>query len=453
MSKVFLSHKQLFVTQAKELNEALKVGVPGVTVFQSDDIEKGDGWREAIDRELGEAKCFVLLYASPEQDWSWCFYEAGRFSRKGRNPRPIFCLHPEKVDVPSPVANLQGITTRPNDIQNWIEGKYFRDVRSRAPTKREVDQSVQAIEKIVNSMPTMEKFLKPNICIVPTMRDDWNELSEERKIDFSNARVEIDETSARDLGFIDPPNLELLPFLRRIACETTNQPDKVEFWITKFFDSLQSAVYGNANFQEEAYFRHESGKILRPVVVNYTRCASDTVCRLRIIFAEAFGSPLIDSPGRVQRLSIGARLAVRTRLEILDQFMGRVSQIQQEKLRSTREEDEIGRSFSIGGRLVEALNTIVREATSHGLRPDDPAPVLFEGSAQQRYEEIRDCGNQVWTRLEEAAKEGDHTGDYSETEKLLAELKQNNEDYLALVLPRIEDLLVPAEKRRAQSGQ
>jgi hypothetical protein len=44
----------------------------------------------------------------------------------------------------------------------------------------------------------------------------------------------------------------------------------VEFWIAKLFESLQSAVYGKANFQEEAYFRHESGKILRPVVVSYT---------------------------------------------------------------------------------------------------------------------------------------------------------------------------------------
>jgi hypothetical protein len=54
----------------------------------------------------------------------------------------------------------------------------------------------------------------------------------------------------------------------------------------------------------------------------------------------------------------------------------------------------------------------------------------------------------AWTGLEEPCNEGDRTGDYSETERLLAELKQINEDYLALALPRIEDLLVPAEKRR-----
>jgi len=446
MSKIFLSHKQQFVTQAKELNTALKVGVPGATVFQSEDIDKGAGWRETIDRELDKAKCFVLLYTSPEQDWSWCFYEAGRFSRKGRKPRPVGCLHPKKIELPSPLANLQGITATQDDIKKWIEGEFFRGVRSREPTKRGLDEAVNAIEKLVNTMPTKEIILKPYIWIVPKTSADWNAT----KIDFSNALVEVDKTSARDLGFGDPPKLELLPFLRRIACDTVQESGKVEFWITKFFESLQSAVYGKTIFQEEAYFRHESGKILRPVVVSYDRCAGGTVCRLRVIFAEAFGSPLTDSPGLVQRLSIGARLAIRCRLEIVDPFIGRVSQTQQEKSRSTRDEDEIGRTFSIGGRLVEALNTIVREAASHGLREGDPAPILFDGTAQQRYEEIRDRGEQAWTRLEEAAKEGDRTGDYAEMERLLTELKQITDDYLALALPRIEELLVPAEKRVAR---
>jgi len=451
MSKMFLSHKQEFVTQANELAAALKRGVPDATVFQSEDIDKGSDWRAAIHRELDEAKCFVLLYTSPEKDWTWCFYEAGRFSRKGRKPRPVACLHPKTVELPSPLANLQGITTKQDDIQNWIAGEFFRGVRSRAPTKDELGEAVTRIEKLVNTMPTNENVLKPYIWIVPNDPGDWDSVNGTRSIDFANALVEIDDTSAKALGFTDSisPSRKLLPFLRQISCDTVQDPDKTEFWITKFFESLQGAVGGRANFQEEAYFRYESGTILRPVVVSYARCANGTVCRLRVIFAEALGTPLTNSPGLVQRLSIGARLAVRTRLEIIDPFLGRVSQTQQDKLRSTREEDAIGRRFAIGGRLVEALHTILREALSHGLRPDEPAPILFDGHAQQRYEDIRDRGEQAWSKLEEAANQDDRTGDYAETERVLANLKQLNEDYLALVLPRIEELLVPKEKRCA----
>jgi len=450
MSKVFLSHKQQFAEQAEELNAALKVGAPGATVFQSEDIDKGGDWRKALDEKLDKAICFVLLYTSPEQDWSWCFYEAGRFSRKGRKPRQVGCLHPESIGLPSPLANLQSITANQNDIRKWFEGDFFRGVRSRPPSEGELNEAVQTIETLVNGMPAKESILKPYIWIVPKAPSDWLEIGDERKLDFSNALVEVDETSARSLGFADPPKLELLPFLRRITCDTIEQPGKIEFWIAKFFESLQSAVYGKANFQEEAYFRHESGKILRPVVVSYVKCASGTVCRLRVIFAEAFGSPLTDSPGLVQRLSIGARLAIRTRLEVLDPFIGRVSLTQQEKLQSTRDEDEIGRKFRIGGRLVEALNTILREAASHGVRAGDDPPILFDGNAQHRYEEIRYRGEQAWNKLEEVAAQGDRAGDYSETERLLVELKEINEDYLALVLPRIEELVVPIAKRRVR---
>jgi hypothetical protein len=238
MSKVFLSHKQQFAIQAKELHSALKQGAPGATVFQSEDIDKGAEWRQAINKELDKAKCFVLLYTSPEEDWSWCFYEAGRFSRKGRKPRPVCCLHPKTIELPSPLADLQGIMAKQDDIQKWFEGDFFRSVRSREPNKRELGEAVKAIEKLVNGLPAKESILKPYIWIVPKAPDDWNETDKEAEIDFSNARVEVDSTSARELGFADPPNLDLLPFLRRIACDTTDEPGKIEFWITKFFESL-----------------------------------------------------------------------------------------------------------------------------------------------------------------------------------------------------------------------
>ncbi|AUC97768.1 MULTISPECIES: toll/interleukin-1 receptor domain-containing protein [Bradyrhizobium] len=439
--KVFLSHKQRFANEAEQLDAALQKGAPGATVFRSEDIDLGGDWRKEIDNRLDKAKRLVLLYTSPEQDWSWCFYEAGRFSRKGRQPRPVGCLHPKDVKPPSPLAHLQSIAATQDNIRRWLDGDFFRSIRTRDPSSQDLDEAVKAIEELVSGMPTEESFLKPYIWIKPKAPSDWK-----GKIDFTNALVEIDEISAKGLNFNHPPNLELLPFLRRIACDTTEQPDKIEFWITKFFESLQSAVDGKANFQEEAYFRHENGKTLRPVVVSFTRCATGSVCRLRVVFAQAFGTPLTDSPGLLQRLSIGARLAIRTRLEIVDAFSGRLSQIQKQKLQSRRDEDEIGRKIGIGSRLVEALNTIVQEAVSHGVRPEDDPPILFDAPVQDRFLEIRQRGVQTWNELERAAIRDDGTGDYAETERLLIELKKNNEGYLALVLPRIEELVVPAGK-------
>jgi hypothetical protein len=188
------------------------------------------------------------------------------------------------------------------------------------------------------------------------------------------------------------------------------------------------------------------------VVVSYAKNESGTTCRLRVIFAEAFGSPLTDSPGLAQRLSFGARLAVRTQLEVVDPFLGRTSQIYREKVQSTRPEDEVSRNNPVGGRIVEALDAIVHEALSHDM--GEPSPMLFEEkTAQVSFEEIRKQGSQAWEELKVVARREDQNGkgEYPETERLLANLKKLNEDYLALALPRIEELLVPPEKRRTKT--
>jgi hypothetical protein len=449
VNKVFLSHKTTFAEQAEALARALEEAAPGAKIFQSEDIDKGQDWRDRIHHELERAKCFILLYTDPKLDWSWCFYEAGAFMSKCSKPRPVFCLHPKTVEPPSPLANLQTIRAERQDIEKWLGNDLCPLLNCRRRQKEDRRKAtVKDIERLVNATgPIQETSLKPYIWIKPKWSGDWTATGNIPEIDFSDASISIDPTSATQLGFSAPPNLALLPFLRRIACDTSE--DEVEFWIKKFFESLQSAVRESLHFQEAAYFRHENGKIYRPVVVSYAKNASGTRCSLRVVFAEAFGSPLTDSPGLVERLSIGARLAVRTRLEVLDPFLGRTSQVHRQKVLSTRPEDEVSRNNPVGGRVVEALDAIWREALSHGMRPEEPAPKLFEGAAQNSYESIRNRGIEVCNELKRVAQMEDERGkgDYPETERLLADLKKVNEDYLALMLPRIEELLVPAEKK------
>ena len=71
------------------------------------------------------------------------------------------------------------------------------------------------------------------------------------------------------LGFAGPPKeKQLLQFLRGLDCDAEWSDNRVDFWIAKFFESLREALKDRLNFQEAAYFRHESGRILRPVVVS-----------------------------------------------------------------------------------------------------------------------------------------------------------------------------------------
>jgi TIR domain len=442
MTTVFLSHKSQHASAANDLVDALSIVFGSDEVFLAEDIKKGDEWRADIDRALAEAKCFILLYSDPRLDWSWCFYEAGAFAKMGR---PIFCLHPVDVAPPSPLANLQTIMATPEQLETWIRNDLCPIKGCQQPSNKKISPSIEKIEKLIKDTgPVQEKILKPFIWIeLPGDEPNWYDESALSNY-FSCAIVSIDPDSAMQLGFASPPiGKQLLPFLRELACDADWSDDRVEFWITKFFESLRDAAKERLHFQEAAYFRHESGRILRPVVVSYAKNSSGTKCRLRVIFASELGAPLTDSPSLAQRLSVGIRLAVRTRLEVLEPFLGHMSQVHRDKILSTSPRDAVARRNPVGGRVIEALDAIWQEAMAHGIRADEPPPRLFEEPAQREYEELRDRAVDSWQGLKKTAQEEDQkgTGEYPESERLLAELDKCNQAYLDLSLPRLREVL------------
>jgi TIR domain len=180
MINAFLSHKQDFAAQAEALANTLRKLLPCAHIFRSEDIEKGRDWRAAINAELAAAKCFILLYTDPELDWSWCFYEAGAFVSKGRKRRPVFCLHPETVDPPSPLAHLQAIRGEQTDVAKWIYNDLCRALGCRKPKQDELDSAADSIAKLVNTTESLqERVIKPYIWIDP-MAGQFTELEHDR---------------------------------------------------------------------------------------------------------------------------------------------------------------------------------------------------------------------------------------------------------------------------------
>jgi TIR domain len=449
MTLIFLSHKACHRDEADDLVKALRIVLNDGDWFKSEEISKSKDFRNEINRALKESKCFLLLYTDPTLDWSWCFYEAGTFGcASGEQSRPIFCLHPDGVQPPSPLANLQTIRGQPEDIESWIQNDLCTLLGRRQPAKADLDQSVQAIKVILEKIaPISDRVLKPNILITPRWPGesaDWNAMGDLPDIDFSTALVSVDMESATQLGFAAPPKKQqLLPFLQQLDCDTERYSQSRPMWVDKFYDSLREAVRNRLQFQEVAYFRHTSGNIIRPIVVSVGKNAAGTTCRLRVIFAPAFGAPLTENPSQFQRLADGVRLAARTRLEVVEPYLGRMTLIHQEKVLSNLPEHAIDRRTPVGGRVIAGLEAIWQEAMAHGLNPNHPPLVLFSKPDQQtEYESIRHDGIEVWEALKTAAadEDGKRTGNYTETERLLGKLKVINERYLRLVLPRLGEL-------------
>ena len=167
-------------------------------IFLAEEIEKGDNLEgEAIDKALGEAKCFLLLYNDPQLDWSWCFYEAGAFAKKGGEPeRPVFCLYPADVAPTSPLANLQTIPVTPKQLEKWIRSDLCKIKGCRQPSDQEISPRIKKIEKLIEDAdPVQEKTLKPFIWIDPSAQARRTELGRREctfPVDFSRATVSID---------------------------------------------------------------------------------------------------------------------------------------------------------------------------------------------------------------------------------------------------------------------
>jgi hypothetical protein len=451
MIKAFLSHKRGDEEASKVLKEALGIVLQPGEIFRSEEIAKADDYRKAISQALVHAKFLILLYTDPTKDWSWCFYEVGCFvGAKQRQKRPVFCLHHPDVDPPGPIANLQTIRAERGDLEKWITTDLCAILRCKTPTKERLAEAVKKIGRLARGeSPIHEYVLKPYILIEPEWpksgEANWNAIDDLPEVDFAAASVLIDNQSAIQLGFPTVPRgLRLLPFLLRLDSDSTPRRADIPFWIAKLCESLHEAVKQRLLFQEVAYFRHESGRILRPIVTSFAKNPGGTCCKLRVIFASAYGAPLTDNPTVVQRLANGVRLSVRTRLEILDPFLNHMAEIHRNKVESDDPDEVIARKNPVGGRVVEALNAIMQEAMAHGFRPFEPPPRFFEDpSRQEAYAQLRIDSYRLREQLKASAAEEDSRGkgEYPESERLLMEMERINEDYLRLALPRLNELL------------
>ena len=461
--EVFLSHKAKDGALAKKVQKALCSVIPDLDIFLSEEIPKSDDFRENIWGALEKAKFFILLYTDPSDDWSWCFFEVGAYRsiwrQESRNRHPIYCLHSKESLPPGPLANLQTIKAESVDIQRWLEDM-GELVKRRIPADKRARLAAEQIENAVKARSILnERTIKPYIWIEPHWPKgkpgNFN-VAELPEIPLDDATVSIDSESATKLGFGNvPDSLKLMQFLQMLDCDSGDLRPARPYWITRFYNSLTKAINGNLLLQEVAYFRHGSGGILRPIVASASKSRDGTLCRLKVLFIQAFNAPLTDHPSSVQRLADGVRLGVRTRIEIINGFSGQLSRIFRDKIRSETEGDPVARNYPVGRRVIEALETITEEAQAHGIRPEEAPPSLFADPADQAsYEQIRTDSLRIWQRLKIVAEREDNarTGRYPGTEELLAELKAVNNRYLTIALPRLNELLVPDKSSKRQSN-
>jgi TIR domain len=461
--RIFVSHKARNAKITSDMLDILKSGMTGVEFFLSEQIEPGDNWRSDIVREIKSADCLLLLYLDPDQDWSWCMFEAGLFSaNKPKNgERRLYCIQYPGSPPPDPLSEIQTTSATFDGMKVFLKSFYLTTKQTDSNTWANLDQTAsRLVDFLQQCRPKGYETtnLRPSVLLypawAPTDRPDWRPVKVPKSLPLDRSEVVIEnQKSVFLLGFdTNPQKMNIVDFLKRLD---TDGSDVRRPWMEKFLDSLQSTLEGRMTEQHVVYFRSAMGNILRPIIESVKRSDDGAECECRVVFVDAFAPPASSNPSRMQLLANGLRLAVRTRLEVLDKYRGVMAQESARLARSKDPAEALGKLHPLGSRILESIRTIVLEAELQGTNLNAPPANLFhDDDKQATYETIRNRFRSWFEDFRDVTSREDKEfeGKYIQTEQLLDELYDLHSKYIAIAAPTLLNMLEASHQRPDEPG-
>jgi hypothetical protein len=452
MKQIFVSHKSNNAKLSRDIIETLKSGMSDIDFFLSENIQKGDNWRTDITKAIKSAECMLLLYIDPNQDWGWCLFEAGLFSahRSKVGEHPLYCIQYPGAQPPDPLSDIQTTSATLDDMKKFLKSFYNATDQMDSKTWTNLDATaLRLVDLLEQSKPKeyLTNNLRPSVLLYPAWapgsQPDWRLTKVPQGLPLDRSEVVIENReSVGLLGFnADPKKLNVVEFFKWLD---TDGSDVKRPWLEKFLESLQSTLEGRMTEQHVVYFRSVMGNILRPIIETVKRSDDGSECVCRVVFVDAFAPPSASHPSRLQLLANGLRLAVRTRLEVLDKYRDTMAQESSRLAQSEDPAEALGKLHPLGGRILESIRTIVLEAELQGSKLDAPAPNLFDDDTEQAtYEKIRDQFRSWLENFRDVARKEDKEarGKYVQTELFLDELYEMNRKYIAIAAPNFLRML------------
>jgi len=108
MADIFLSYARVDQDTARRFEAALEQC--GWSVFWDHELVPGEGFRRAIERELNEARCVIVLWSRASVESEWVIDEA----EEGKQNERLISVRLDDVDLPLGFRQLQAAT-----LVNW----------------------------------------------------------------------------------------------------------------------------------------------------------------------------------------------------------------------------------------------------------------------------------------------------------------------------------------------
>jgi hypothetical protein len=169
-------------------------------------------------------------------------------------------------------------------------------------------------------------YFQPSVVIRPKWSEDPKQIPNWSTLNMPDFPINLSEIEFTDDTFMEffefkPQPMNIVDFFLRLDADHSFQP-----WIERVLDSVRAAIKNQKEGQNVVFFRARSGKVVRPIIRSISKSVDGSECECRLMLVEAFSSPPTDGPSQLVKLANSLRMAVRTRIEVLDKYEGRMAE-------------------------------------------------------------------------------------------------------------------------------
>lgn len=371
---IFLSHRAEYRELAKAVKEFIQRNSTGrIRVFISEDIPKGEAWRSDIESKLQDAESLFLIYGSPHEDWSWCFYETGYFAAlcSAEPKRKIYCLAREDIAPPAPLEHLQLIMSEDEFVDTVLAIYEKNKVDNNA-----ADVRIKAKEV---ARPLFGKLAEFVGC--PRVYFEAVASKLDHNISFpAESYFKAEKDVMKDIFGIRSDKLFWNDLSGHIE---KHVPDTQRIFAKRWIDETAASILASRNMQfstPQAILIGPKGKRFR-FFLSSARLDGDGRYRCEFIVLDEIGGPAVGMSNMLLSLLTSIRMAFRFRYEVIQLFPKRRDVL-----------SEYRRSMLISSipRLILAL-----EAES-AYRGDVNLPDFYEAFDQFEAERMRTLIEDYW---------------------------------------------------------
>lgn len=310
---IFISHRAEYGELVRKLKKVIQKTSKGkICVFISEDIPRGVTWRGAIEQQLQDAESLFLLYGAADEDWSWCFYEAGYFaalSSAGGAIRRIYCLVRPDTPPPGPLNNLQIVTDKDNLIDELLSLYARNKIDYDAG---EVRESIDDIAKdLFRKLSTFETYPRVQL----TIND--SDFGKDRLIQ-PDSMLNADESVMTLLFGIGKPSISWAEMVSAIASVSGQQPIFAKKWVEETAEIILAA-HENRVVSPQTVLIAPAGRRFRFLLYR-ARVEGDGRFCCDFLALDEVGGPALGLPSQMRSLINGIRMGFRFRYELIRKF-------------------------------------------------------------------------------------------------------------------------------------